>query len=73
MSKCDYRCPDCKEIWEVSRSMKDESPILCPSCGSVSFAWFGRMNDIAFNFGFRPDRYSNKVDSDIAKYQFRHL
>jgi len=34
MPNYDYRCPNCREIKIVTKSIKDESLEFCPICGS---------------------------------------
>lgn len=74
-TRCDYQCSQCGQIKEIIRSMHDETPISCPSCQQVMFAYFGRMKaeEMVINYGFRPHRYPNKTDRDIAQFQFTNL
>ena len=34
MPAYDYKCTACDEVFEVTRSISDESPVSCPSCSS---------------------------------------
>jgi len=36
MPKYDFRCLECKQVFEVARGMNDRTPAVCPACGSVS-------------------------------------
>jgi putative FmdB family regulatory protein len=33
MPTYDYKCPDCKIVFEIIHSIKDNSDVFCPDCG----------------------------------------
>lgn len=33
MPAYDFKCVDCATVFEVRRSLSDDSPVSCPSCG----------------------------------------
>jgi putative FmdB family regulatory protein len=32
MPTYDYKCPACDEVFEIKRSLSDETPVTCPIC-----------------------------------------
>ena len=72
-TRVDYRCPKCGHIEEIIKQLKDQPQVVCPTCCEPMSAYFGHWNDMAINYGFRPDRYPTDTDRRIAQYQFTHL
>lgn len=37
MPTYEFQCPKCKKVVELTRSIKDETPVLCcePDCGDI--------------------------------------
>lgn len=76
LTRYDYRCQQCQGIQEVKAHLGEEMPqVRCPRCGGPTIRYFGATSpeDISINYGFRPHRYAEKTDRDIAQYQFEHL
>jgi hypothetical protein len=73
-----YRCQDCQEILFVlsqfGTTPKETYPCVFCRHGRMQ-RYFGNMSgrDVAINYGFRENRYSNERDSNIAKFQFQNL
>lgn len=44
----DYICSECKYIWEVEKSIKDDDPKVCPKCTSNEVGRYFNPNDIPF-------------------------
>lgn len=74
MTRQDYRCSQCHEITELSRSLHDDTVPQCATCHMPLAVYFGRAVPLPMNMGWRGDgHYPTKVDSDIAKFQFKNL
>ena len=74
-TRFDFRCPQCLQVQEIQGSIGALPLVLCPTCGTRCVRYYGatRPEDILVNYGFRPERYREKTDRDIAHYQFEHL
>ncbi|MFH0847141.1 MAG: zinc ribbon domain-containing protein [Chloroflexota bacterium] len=44
MPTYDYRCEPCHLTFEIKRSMKDSSEVVCPKCKRPAKQVFGRAN-----------------------------
>lgn len=73
MTRRDYRCPECKTLYEAWRTLSENPLILCPECGTLMERYFGNTREIAINYGYRESRYYNDADARIAQYQFTNL
>lgn len=72
-TRVDYRCGRCGWITEIAKRLAEQPQVECPTCKEPMSAYFGRVHDMAINYGFRPHRYGTKTDREIAQYQFTHL
>ena len=74
MTRRDYKCPECKILYETRATIGEEIySLLCPKCGTLMERYFGNTRDIAINYGYRESRYYNDADARIAQYQFTNL
>lgn len=73
MTRRDYKCKRCGDIYEDLYHISDPGHEHCPECGSLMSRYFGNTFGVHVNFGFRPARYLNKDDERIAQYQFENL
>jgi phage FluMu protein Com len=72
-TRIDLQCPRCRRIQEITKKLGETPLVWCPSCKEPMQVYFGSLGAIPINYGFRPERYSNQVDRDIAKFQFTNL
>jgi hypothetical protein len=73
MTRRDYICRQCQIVYEVETIFGESlEEVVCDQCRDVCKRYFGNQ-EVLMNFGFVERKYSNKVDRDIAEYQFTHL
>lgn len=53
----EYECPGCKLRLELRRGFNDESPVLCPQCGSNACRIFSPVPVIYKGSGFYSTDY----------------
>ncbi|MHB8966418.1 MAG: FmdB family zinc ribbon protein, partial [Coriobacteriia bacterium] len=60
MPAYDYRCRECEAIFEVTRSIKDTAPQVCPACGSEAKRLFTPVGIHFKGTGFHNTDYRKK-------------
>ncbi|MDP2729438.1 MAG: zinc ribbon domain-containing protein [Dehalococcoidales bacterium] len=63
----EYKCPCCKTRLELRRGFNDESPVLCPQCGSNACRVFSPVPVIFKGSGFYSTDYRQNKGHEPEK------
>ncbi len=67
MPAYDYRCTACDQVFEVNRSIGDDSTVTCPSCNGETRKVFSPVGVVFKGSGFYNTDYKNKNAGDASK------
>lgn len=60
MPAYDYKCDACDQVFEVKRSLSDDSPVTCPTCEGETRRIFSPVGVVFKGSGFHNTDYKNK-------------
>jgi len=66
MPSYDFRCPDCGELFEITRPAGSTEPVCCPSCGVQAKRVFTPVGVVFKGSGFHNTDYKPKPEAESA-------
>lgn len=66
MPAYDFNCPSCDSVFELTRSITDNSRVCCPSCGGPAKRVFTPVGVVFKGSGFHNTDYRKPTDRDAA-------
>lgn len=66
MPRYDYRCAECAQVFEITRPVGDETPVVCPECDTPAKRLFTPVGVVFKGSGFHNTDYRPRATEDTG-------